>query len=497
MSDLPLDVKDQFRNYLGDEIGGPVVVYHDNDAGDVEDKIHDVNDAQEITTPESPAGRGRLVQLPAGRLKTGELILRQAQSVRGVKGSTILTLDSEATISDQGGDLGAYITIDDDFRVHDGVAGQGVIQDLDIDVTASQVMNDPEQIHGLYAPQRSAGGNVHTMRNVAVYNAKTNGIHFSAGNDKLVCDRLRSEGALGIGIYLAGGDIKARALGSSAKGSALKIDSAAIELDQFDLWRISSPIAEQPTLDIIGGSNGCVIKSGTVEGNTRFKGKNNSADSHDTGVGGSGGPTSPRFLNSKAQFAFVHFKHSVDQAPDCYFEAESADLVELISCKFGRSGPDPKTDDPDYGLFFKYNYLIKITKSGSSTDNLGLIKISGGGGLVRYLGRVGSSTDMRMVMDCKKHFCNHPELVLFDWGRPGSVEIVPVWAVDSPDASLRTHVRMDGNWRSKEEYPFGYLCATIGNAGGYGTLDDSETQWKAELLPDVSSNYCYAMRVVP
>lgn len=493
MSDLPLEVKDDFRKYLGDELGGPVIVYRGELSADIQTKIEDTNPLQELT-PESPAGVGRVVQLLAGRLKTGELLLRQAQSVFGVKGSTILTLDSATPVSDQGGGVGAYITIDNDFKVRDGVAGQGVIQDLDIDVGASIEMS-VDHIHGLYAPDRTIivpppdGANLHTMRNVAVYNAKTDGIHFAAGNDKLVCDRLRSEGSGGIGIYLAGGDIKARAMGSSAVGPALRIDGAAIELDQFDLWRPNGASSD-PTLDIIGGTNGCVVKSGTIEGKTRFLGKNTSGDNDH----------SPRFINCRAQFAFVHFKHDKKQDCDCYLEAQSADLVELISCKFGRSGPDKAGEDD----FTPYPYLIKISNEGLDTDpdNLGLVKISGGTGMLRYLGRFGDVIKMRM--DCTKHFCNFPRLVLFDWGRPGTIEVVPVWAVDSPDPKIRTHVRMDGLSRSRDEFPFGFLAWGIGRGlvggGPDRTLDDDDglgNNWKPPLLPNVSSDYCYAMRVIP
>ena len=361
------DVPNDFRQYLGfgplNDSGGPVLVFNNDSSADIKTKIETLN--VEAVPDGPPAGIGRLIQLPAGRLTTENLLLSQAQSLRGVKGSTILTLDSEATVTDRGRGIGAYITIKDDYRSEDGISGQGVIEDLDIDVNNVEPPGPPglSKIHGLYAPSPvlHEHANLHTMRNVAVYNANDDGIHFDAGNDKLVCDRPRSEGSGGVGIYLAGGDVKARAVGSVSDGSAMMIVSGAVELDQFDLWRKN--FNGDPTLDIVGGANGCIIKSGTVEGWTRFTGKN---EDPELPVGIS------YYLNSRAQFAFVHFKYDANQMPSgdsCYFEARSADLVELVSCKFGGTGNETITTP--------YTYLIMITNQGDEAGN-GLVKISGG-----------------------------------------------------------------------------------------------------------------------
>lgn len=269
MSDLPEEVQKEFRAYLGfgpkDEAGGPVRVYSSDDAATIKTKIEDVNDPP---VGDSPEGVGRLVLLPAGRLTTDQLVLQQGQSLRGVKGSTILTLKAGATMSDVGENYGAYIKIGDTCLALNGIAGQGVIEDLDIDLIHSGSAGPVDAVHGLFAPQRGPGvdANLHTIRNVAVYNATGDGIHFEGGNDKLVCDRLRSERAVERGMYLAGGDVKARAIGSASFGSALEISGAAVELNQFDLWRPETADGTIPTLKVTGGTNGCVIQSGTVEG---------------------------------------------------------------------------------------------------------------------------------------------------------------------------------------------------------------------------------------
>lgn len=477
MSDLPPDVQEGFRVYLGlgPDKDGPVLV-HSSDTtvpGTVEGKISDINPPP---PGDDPAGIGRLVILPAGSLTTQEILLSQAQSLRAVKGSAILKLEHGSPLTERHDGIAAYVTIDEPFYTKDGIAGQGVIQDLDID--ASYGDDDPPEgitaVHGLYAPPRGDDPSyVHTMRNVAVYNARNNGIHLDVGNDRLVADRLRSELANGIGIYMAGSDVKLRAVGSVAFGSALKVSGSAIEMDQFDLWRPDHDFTSDPTLEINGGANGCVIKSGTVSGKTLFIGNNNSED------------TSYHYINTKAQFAFVHFKHDENQSDlDCYFEAKSADLVELISCKFGASGTGT--------IEHKYPYLIKI--SAADDIGMGLLKITGGTGLVRFLGRQGTGNN-RMVIDANKHICNEPKLLLFDWGRLGTIEMVPLCAVDSTNP-LCTHLRCDGTQYNSRDQPFAYL-----NVDAY--LD----HWTAELhdnvnfnvpdLPALSHNCVPAIRAIP
>jgi hypothetical protein len=323
---------------------------------------------------------------------------------------------------------------------------------------------------------------VHTIRNVAVYNAYSNGVHLDQGNDKLVCDRLRSEGATGIGMYLAGGDLKARAIGSVSAGTALKVAGAAVEIDQFDLWRGGEEVsANVPTLDINVGVNGCVIKSGTVEGWTRVKGNNEN-------------PSSLKFSNSKAQFAFVHFKYKDDlvpESPSCYFKAQSIDLVELISCKFGASGDviiDP-AEDP------LYDYLIMITNSDGDPGD-GFVKVTGGSGMVRYLGRVSAGQN-KMRIDARKHICNMPWRLLFDWGRMGTVEMVPPWAVGIDDPTLRTHLRFDGNTYNTADYPFAYLNLAAYLKEWSWTLDTAPTTFTMPPLPILSTHSVPAIRAVP
>lgn len=448
---------------------GAIYVLPTDSAATIKTKIETVSAALGSTNGvEWSDGVGRQVSLPPGRLLVPELLISQAQSIRGVKGSTIVAHDGSA-ITDRGGGVGAFCTVMDDYRSHSGVAGQGVIEDLDINASIANGVTGPATIHGLYHPARSGSGNAHTIRNVCVYNAKNNGIHYETGNDKLVAQRLRQEGAGGVGIYIGGSDCKGSDFGSVAVGTSCEINGAAVELDKFDFWRPSGANSD-PTFKITGATNGCVIKSGTVEGKTLFIGKNES--------------NSNKYINSKAQFAFVHFKLK-DQLPDCLFEAQSADMVELIACKFGVSGNAVATP---------VDYLIKITGA-----TPGIVKLIGAGGLMRFVGRAGATN--KQLMDCGKHICDQPGRLLFEWGRMGTVEFVPTatFTGSAGDGSLQTHLPFDGGAATYNvaDYKFGWLNlqAYLGNTTA--ALDTAPTTFTMPGLPALSSYCAPGLRFIP
>lgn len=187
----------------------------------------------------------------------------------------------------------------------------------------------------------------------------------------------------------------------------------------------------------------------------------------------------------------MHFKHlqfsDEEEIPDCYLEVNSADLVELISCKFGRSGPDPVEEDD----FTPYEYLIKITNTGA-TINRGLVKIIGGSGLLRYLGRDSETNKMRI--DATGHICDHPECLVFEWGPLGTVEMVPEFSTN-PANPLRTHLRCDGSEYDSQDQPFAYLNVNA-YLGNIVRLDD-ETTFVMPVLPALSNNCVPAIRAVP
>lgn len=451
-----------------------VIVLSTDSAATIKSKIETINAAVDTSGGvEWSEGVGRLVNLAGAKLTTGFLSVSQAQNLQGVKGSTILTLDSGAVVVNPGDGVTGYVTLANDFRSHSGIAGQGEWGNFDIDASPSQGMGlDPAiQIHGLYAPLRVGSANMPTIYNVGVYGAKNDGIHLEGGNDKLVFYRMRQEGSLGRGVYVAGSDCKGSDIGTVAQGTAMEIDSAAVEINKFDIWRSNSPTSD-PTLKITGASNGCVFNSGTIEGNTLFIGKNSS--------------NTNRGINSHAKFIATHFKlKSGFTGRTSLFEARGADLVEFIGCKWGQTG--------NSGLITPYNYLIEVTNAGGS-DIDGLIKIIGGSGMLRMLGRVGATN--RQKMDCLKHIINKPERLLFEWGRMGTVEWVAEHVINPTDPTLFTHMPCDGRTVNVIDQPFLYLNVMAHFGNWSALLDDAVATFQMPRIGSIDAYTIPAIRAV-
>lgn len=463
---------DDLRTSLGLTAVDPHVSYVDvlssDSAVTIKSKIETINAE---TGPGDSQDVGRIINLSGKRMVTDFLTISQAQTLMGVKGAGQLALNPLAVGVDPGDGTTGYITVANDFRSSGGIAAQGLWGNIDIDASGSQGMATPTRIHGLYGPLRAGSAAMPTMFNIGVYGAKNDGIHFDDGNDKLVAIRLRQEGSLERGIYIGGSDCKLHDIGTVSQGTAMEIAGAAVEMDTFDIWRSGSPTAA-PTLKITGASNGCVLKSGTIEGDTLFIGKN--ANGANLGI------------NSKAQFAFVHFKlKSGFTGRTSLFKAQSADLIEFISCKWGQTGN---------GSITPYNYLIEITNTDDPEQD-GLVKIIGGSGMLRFLGRAGDTNKMKM--DCLKHIINKPWRLLFEWGRMGTVEDVPYWAVDSSDPTIRTHLACDGATYNVADQPFGYLNWAAHHGNWAARLDDGVTTFTMPIIPRSDSYTIPSLRAIP
>jgi hypothetical protein len=140
-----------------------------------------------------------------------------------------------------------------------------------------------------------------------------------------------------------------------------------------------------------------------------------------------------------------------------------------------------------------YDYLIKISNTDSDI-NRGIVKVIGASGMVRYMGR-STGDNNRMVIDAAIHICNIPQLLLFEWGPLGTVEMVPALSVD-PTNDLRTHLRCDGAEYDPELYPFAFLnvAAYSGATVSLAALPES---FKMPNLPALSADSVPAMRLVP
>jgi hypothetical protein len=272
---------------------------------------------------------------------------------------------------------------------------------------------------------------------------------------------------------------------TTRRAGALLIDAAAPEIETFDLYLPSDAECEATVICL--DAQRYQFKGGTISGRTICRGRND-------------GGTTNRYENSAGLFAGVTFKHDQDLASSRFYSGvdqvytyssylvlEDIDGIRLVSPRF--------SFDTTLSTSLLPDYLIEFLTSTGNDQRIGKAFISDASGLIQLTGRIGTSIKQRI--GCKKHFADKPENVVFDWGIPGRPEPVPTWLVDNADPSQITHIAFDGTSRTKEDYPFGYLCATINPAGTHGTLDDVNTTFTLPLLPDISSDYIWAMRCVP
>jgi hypothetical protein len=446
-----------------------------------------VETLQAETTPTAPFGRGRRINFPAAKITTGSMALSTMQSLKGVKGSSVPFFDP-AGLAD--GEHGHLVLQDDSLAMH-GIRGNGVIEDLDFDGNRQgwEAANPSKVVHGYWAPDRSSGKCIaHTMRNVAFYGHTGIGVNIGRGNDQFVGERVRVEGSKSWAMRLASSDIKGSKFGLTGDGGALFIDSCAPELDTMDLFMPASFTGECTLL--IYRSQRVQMKGGTVEGRSIVRGRNALANG--------------RYENSRIRLQGLAFKHSdqLNSTPgysggtplyvyDSYLTLEDIDGVTLDGCSFGFSESLDAALLPDY--------LMAIRATGGVAARRGKVFLSNAQGLVSVLGRVGDGV-YRQRMGCKKHWADRPKETVFEWGAPGAPRPMPLWAVDSNDPTVRTHVRCDGTTYSKLDLPFLYLSMTLDPTPGgnnNGTLDDGVPNCTVPDLPLISSSYCWAIPALP
>lgn len=472
---------------------GDVVYVNETDsATTIASKIETLGD-EEVNN--SPQGRGRIVHLPASGVLTGLLFLSTMQSLIGAKGSTIFGFDPP----DVGFGTGeiAHITLEDDSVSRNSIRGNGVLRDIDFDGNRQtwEDENPTAIVHGYYGDDRSSGKCIsHRMDNVSFTNYTGHGCYIGEGNDQLVANRLRAENNRGTALVVKSSDCKLHDLGLVSQGynsdvnrraGALLVDGCAPEIETCDLYLPTDAECEATVICL--DAQRFQFKGGTISGRTICRGRND-------------GSTTNRYENAAGIFIGITFKHDQDLASTrfysgaeqiynytSYFVAEDIDGLRLIAPRCGFDTTLSPSLLPDY--------LFELTTATGNNERIGKLFLSNASGLVVLTGRVGNVIKQRI--GCKTHFANKPENVVFDWGIPGRPEPVPKWMVDNADPSQITHIAFDGVSRSKDDYPFGYLCATIDPGGTHGTLDDVNTTFTLPELPQLSSSYVWAMRCVP
>ena len=473
--------------------GGDIVYVSETDSAEtIASKIETLGD-EEVNN--SPQGQGRLVCLPSSGILTGPLSLSTMQSLEGTKGSTIFGFDPPLIgfgVADT-----AHLTLLDDSVSKNGIRGNGVLRDIDFDGNRQTWEDDNPTavVHGYFGDDRSSGKCIsHRMDNVSFSNYTGHGCYIGKGNDQLVANRLRAENNRGTALVIKSSDCKLHDLGLVSQGynadttrraGALLIDGAAPEIETCDFYLPTDAECEATVICL--DAQRFQFKGGTISGRTICRGRNDQG-------------TTNRYENAAALFAGITFKHDEDLAStrfysgvdqvytySSYFVSEDIDAIKLVSPRFGFDTTLSTSLLPDY--------LIELLTSTGNNERIGKVFISDASGLVVLTGRVGNVIKQRI--GCKTHFANKPENVVFDWGIPGRPEPVPKWLVDNADPSQITHIAFDGTSRTKEDYPFGYLCATINPGGTHGTLDDVNTTFTLPELPQLSSSYVWAMRCVP
>lgn len=483
---------------VGDPTAAEGVAWLARDARDGEllvlstDSAAQIKEAVETLLPEqtagTPFGRGLTVRFPSSEVVTTTMSLSTMQSVKGRKGSPLTFSPSGLADGEYG-----HLTLLHDSLSHQGLRGNGVLEDLDFrgnrQVWQNGGANPNKVVHGYWAPDRPGNEKciAHNMRNVAFYGHSGIGVNIGKGNDQWVGERVRVEAAKLWAMRLASSDIKASKLGLNGDGGALWIDGAAVELDTCDFFIPDTFNAECTVL--AENATRVQIKGGTCDGRMIFRGRNDQG-------------TTVRYENARMRVRDLVIKHAqaLNATPgyaggsplyvyDCYFLAEDIDGVTLDGCSFAFDTTLAASALPDY--------LIGIKTTTGNRARLGVVQLFNAGGLMHLIGRPGDANGIEARMGCKKHWSNEPHLTMFGWGVPGQVEEVPNWACDHPDPTMRTHVRFDGNMLLKERHPFGYLARTINPGGTHGTLDDGNASVLMPELPQLSSWACRAMRVVP
>lgn len=498
------DEKNRCTYYLWDGIsyrelqpasGADVLVLRSDTPAQVAEKIRTLLPEVEAT---SPAGMGRTVRLPPGKIATAPAVLSSMQSMEGAGvGATILELSYTGMVA---GQQYGMLTVpgsalDPGYsRSKRGVRGQGLIANLAIDGNRQAI----EAAYGSGAGQfpvvdgyvgEEGAKRSHVIDNVTVANCTGDGFNIKQDADQLIGRRMRAEGVRGVGLRISGAsDVKLSDIGMTADGGAAVFSNCAPEVDRFDLFTSKTAAPTVATL-ILDSCIGAMFSKGTIAGRTEIYGKN------------SNGNIDVRYTNTYHSFIDVKFKHDTDRAaPNSYLLISDADEVALLRAKFifDRVGT-LIADLPAYYIEFRTDDTGEPIKNG-------YVRASMCGGWMES-GRPGG--EKLPLMGCRKHWATHPKAVMFDWGVPGQLELVPAWKVNNPDPALRSHVRASSSGTartvSKADYPFGYLCATldkgvggVGIAGTHGMLDDAATSAPIPVEPTASTtDLIWAMRVLP
>lgn len=476
---------------------GESLVATTDTASQIRTKVETTGTAAELN---SPAGKGRRVVFPSGKMSVVQSNLSTLQSIQGAgKGSTFLSF---SFTTDPGAGTYAMFQVLDDSTSFHGARGQASIRDVlcygnSVSVGGGTIPLD-RVVHGYFSDTRSQGV-AHTMMDVDYMNFTGDGVHVLAGNDQMMMNHVRSEGNDGWGYWIVGAsDCKSRACGAQGNATGgIHVESCAtFRWRDFDCGNPNGTSFKGTyTVELVDMSRAS-FDTGEISGRVLVSGRNDQG----TGV---------RYEEAQNTFRNVSFK--VDEnLPGAYAAngktgqytsqvvLEDVDGTIFDNCRFmyGDVAPSQAMLDATPNYFIEFTSLT----GGGAANRRGWCKFTNMHGLVHRRGRVADS--FQPVVAFKKHYANYPNLVEWDF-TPGAPELVNYDSTNPP----RDYVlcgdfgATTGPTYNKADYPFGYLWATLANGTSIpvnGTLDDANTTWTAPIGPYAApAGKRWMMRVWP
>lgn len=469
-----------------------------NDLGDVA-FAHAVGDEGNPEQSDAPWGRGREVRMAPGLLETATIDLSQSQSMSGAgQGATTLVYTKHNTVTAETG----VINVLDDRLSKRSVASRGCLSHFSID----GANNDPDAqytylVHGYYAPQPTIIAPGDTAPDAESHSFFETLIAGTTGDAYHIVDHkqvrmLYAKGVAvdGVGYYAKDvNDSKTFGCGFNGKKGAVKFRHLATpKMFAGDSW-IPANFDGQATWDVADQVR-MLVDAYEIEGRTVMIGRNfgntNRWEMADNIW---------RAINYKIveglspTFTFTRDDATTTGTLSCMIYLEDIDNTIFDSCTMRYDTVTPTQE----ALDATPDYFLQLGTKKTGALNIakfpGNVKFQNMSGIVHSRGRFGD-TAPRLAF--KKHYCDRPELVEWDF-RAGGLELIN-WNDAAPP---RHYIKASPFGATtpttalKADYPMGYLWATIATGG---TLDDGNTTFNIPIAQSLApAGQAWAYRVWP
>lgn len=459
-----------------------------NDMGDVA-FAHAVADEGDPQESDAPWGRGREVKLAPGLLISGTIDLSHSQSITGAgPGSSVIVYNKHQTVT---GETGVIVAKDDRLSKR-GVISRGVLANFSIDGANNDPAAGPYPVHCYYAPLPAVDGESHSFWETLFTGSTGDGIKIE-GRKQFRAIYAKAVQVDGIALNLKDvNDLKAFGNGWNGKGGAMKFRHLATpKFIAGDAW-VPADFNGQATLDVADQSR-MLIDAYEIEGRTVMIGRNfgNFA----------------RWEMADNILRAINFKIVEDISPSFVYTRDDGTTTGTLSCMVYLEDIDSTIFDTctmKYELITPTaqqlaatpDYFLQLGTKKTGAPNIakfpGHVKFQNMGGIVHSRGRIGD-TAPRLAF--KKHYCDRPDLV--EWDFPaGGLQLIQ-WNDAAPPRNYVKAGTFGGSAAvyNKADYPMGYLWATLGTGG---TLDDVNTTFSVPAAPTAApAGMAWAFRVWP